>query len=52
MKSPGVSVRPIISLSGEHVQNQVMFDDVRVPVANVVGHIDDGWTVAKYLMEF
>jgi alkylation response protein AidB-like acyl-CoA dehydrogenase len=52
MKSPGVSVRPIISLSGEHVQNEVIFDDVRVPVANVVGRIDDGWTVAKYLMEF
>ncbi|OYQ28300.1 acyl-CoA dehydrogenase [Sandarakinorhabdus cyanobacteriorum] len=51
-KSPGVSVRPIISLSGEHVQNEVIFDDVRVPVANVVGQIDDGWTVAKYLMEF
>lgn len=52
MKTPGVSVRPIISLSGEHVQNEVIFDDVRVPAANVVGHIDDGWTVAKYLMEF
>lgn len=52
MKSPGVSVRPIISLSGEHVQNEVIFDDVRVLVANVVGQIDDGWTVAKYLMEF
>jgi len=52
MKSPGVSVRPIISLSGEHVQNEVIFDEVRVPVANVVGRIDDGWTVAKYLMEF
>jgi alkylation response protein AidB-like acyl-CoA dehydrogenase len=52
MKSPGVSVRPIISLSGEHVQNEVIFDAVRVPVANVVGPIDDGWTVAKYLMEF
>ncbi|OSZ70901.1 acyl-CoA dehydrogenase [Sphingomonas sp. IBVSS1] len=52
MKSPGVSVRPIISLSGEHVQNEVIFDAVRVPVANVVGRIDDGWTVAKYLMEF
>ncbi len=52
MKSPGVSVRPIISLSGEHVQNEVIFDAVAVPVANVVGHVDDGWTVAKYLMEF
>jgi len=52
MRSPGVTVRPIVSLSGEHVQNEVRFDAVRVPVANVVGRIDDGWTVAKYLMEF
>jgi alkylation response protein AidB-like acyl-CoA dehydrogenase len=52
MKSPGVEVRPIISLSGEHVQNEVFFTDVRVPAANVVGQVDDGWTVAKYLMQF
>ncbi|MBB6227848.1 alkylation response protein AidB-like acyl-CoA dehydrogenase [Polymorphobacter multimanifer] len=52
MASPGVTVRPIVSLSGEHVQNEVIFDAVRVPAANVVGRIDDGWTVAKYLMEF
>ncbi len=52
MTTPGVTVNPIISLSGEHVQNMIMFDEVRVPVANVVGAIDDGWTVAKYLMEF
>ena len=52
MTAPGVSVRPILSLSGEHVQNHLTFDEVRVPVANVVGAIDDGWTVAKYLMEF
>lgn len=52
MTSPGVSVRPIISLSGEHVQNEVTFDAVRVPLENVVGQIDHGWTVAKYLMEF
>ena len=38
--------------SGEEVQNQVFFDDVRVPKANVIGEIDDGWTVAKYLLEF
>ncbi|HPU15009.1 MAG TPA: acyl-CoA dehydrogenase family protein [Polymorphobacter sp.] len=52
MDAPGVTVRPIVSLSGEHIQNQVMFDNVRVPVSNVIGAIDDGWTVAKYLMEF
>ena len=38
--------------SGEEVQNQVFFDEVRVPKANVLGEIDDGWTVAKYLLEF
>ncbi len=52
MTAPGVTVRPILSLSGEHVQNHITFDEVRVPVANAVGAIDDGWTVAKYLMEF
>jgi alkylation response protein AidB-like acyl-CoA dehydrogenase len=38
--------------SGEWIQNQVFFDSVRVPVANVLGEIDDGWTVAKYLLDF
>jgi alkylation response protein AidB-like acyl-CoA dehydrogenase len=52
MKTPGVEVRPIISLSGEHIQNEVFFTDVRVPKANVVGRVGEGWTVAKYLMEF
>ncbi len=52
MRSPGVEVRPIISLSGEHIQNEIFFTDVRVPKANVVGEAGQGWTVAKYLMEF
>ena len=52
MKSPGVEVRPILSLSGEHIQNEIFFTDVRVPMANAVGKIGEGWTVAKYLMEF
>ncbi|MGB3625079.1 MAG: acyl-CoA dehydrogenase family protein [Henriciella sp.] len=52
MTSPGVRVDPIIMLSGEHIQNAVFFDEVRVPKTNVVGQIDDGWTVAKYLLEF
>ncbi|PKB14794.1 alkylation response protein AidB-like acyl-CoA dehydrogenase [Novosphingobium kunmingense] len=52
MDSPGVTVQPIIMTSGEHIQNQIFFDEVRVPVANAVGAIDDGWTVAKYLLEF
>lgn len=52
MTSPGIEVRPIIMASGEHIQNQIFFDNVRVPVANVLGEIDNGWTVAKYLLEF
>jgi alkylation response protein AidB-like acyl-CoA dehydrogenase len=52
MKTPGITVDPIISFTGEHEQNQVFFEDVRVPRANVVGKENDGWTVAKYLLEF
>jgi alkylation response protein AidB-like acyl-CoA dehydrogenase len=52
MDNPGIEVRPIAMTSGEHIQNQIFFDEVRVPVANVVGEIDNGWTVAKYLLEF
>ncbi|WP_235976581.1 acyl-CoA dehydrogenase family protein [Sandaracinobacteroides hominis] len=52
MTTPGIEVRPIVMNSGEWIQNQVFFDDVRVPVANVLGEIDDGWTVAKYLLQF
>lgn len=52
MTTPGVSVRPIVAPSGEHIQNQVFFDQVRVPKTQVVGRIGEGWTVAKYLLEF
>jgi alkylation response protein AidB-like acyl-CoA dehydrogenase len=52
MNTPGVEVRPIKFISGEAIQNDVFFTDVVVPKANVVGRIGDGWTVAKYLMQF
>src|SRR4029077_5733706 len=52
MTSPGIQIRPLVMTSGEEIQNQVFFDDVRVPKRNVIGDIDDGWTVAKYLLEF
>ena len=52
MATPGIEVKPIIMLSGEHIQNDVFFTDVRVPRANVVGKVGEGWTVAKYLMQF
>ncbi|MFV3415107.1 acyl-CoA dehydrogenase family protein [Pseudomonas sp. NY15436] len=50
MKSPGITVRPIITLDGEHEVNEVFFDNVKVPVANLVGQENDGWTCAKYLL--
>ena len=52
MTSPGIQIRPLVMTSGEMIQNQVFFDEVRVSKANVLGEIDDGWTVAKYLLEF
>ncbi len=52
MDQPGVRVDPILMLSGEHIQNAVFFTDVRVPKANVIGRVSEGWTVAKYLLEF
>lgn len=52
MDTPGISVEPIVFASGTHEVNQVFFDDVRVPKANRVGEENDGWTVAKYLLEF
>ncbi|MCF8469572.1 MAG: acyl-CoA dehydrogenase family protein [Parvibaculum sp.] len=52
MDTPGIKVEPIITLAGDHEVNQVFFDDVRVPKANRVGEENDGWTVAKYLLEF
>jgi alkylation response protein AidB-like acyl-CoA dehydrogenase len=51
MTSPGIQIRPLVMTSGEEIQNQVFFDEVRVPKSNVIGQIDDGWTVAKYLLE-
>ncbi|MDN7139861.1 acyl-CoA dehydrogenase family protein [Pseudomonas sp. JQ170] len=50
MKTPGISVRPVITLDGEHEVNEVFFDNVRVPVENLVGRENEGWTCAKYLL--
>ncbi|WP_265532333.1 acyl-CoA dehydrogenase family protein [Pseudomonas saponiphila] len=52
MASPGVEVRPIITLEGDHEINEVFFTDVRVPVANRVGEENKGWTCAKYLLTY
>ncbi len=52
LASSGIQIRPLVMTSGEEIQNQVFFDEVRVPKTNVIGQVDDGWTVAKYLLEF
>ena len=50
MKSPGVSIIPIISLDGTHPFNRVVLDEVKVPVANRIGIEGEGWTYAKGLL--
>ncbi len=50
MKSPGITVRPLILMDGGHEVNEVFFDDVKVPVENLVHEEGKGWTVAKYLL--
>ncbi len=50
MKTPGITVRPIITLGGEHEVNEVWFEDVIVPVENRVFHENKGWTCAKFLL--
>jgi acyl-CoA dehydrogenase len=52
MDAPGITVRPIITLAGEHEVNEVFFENVRVPKSGRLGAENDGWTVAKYLLEF
>ena len=50
MKTPGVTVRPIIMMDGAHHVNDVFFDNVKVPVANRIGKEGEGWTCAKFLL--
>lgn len=52
MDQPGVTVRPLTMISGETIQAEVFFDNARSSKANVIGAVDRGWTVAKYLLEF
>ncbi len=50
MKSKGVTVRPITLVDGSHEVNEVWFEDVEVPVENLVGQENSGWTYAKFLL--
>jgi alkylation response protein AidB-like acyl-CoA dehydrogenase len=50
MNSPGLSIQPIITLEGQHHTNQTFFDNVRVPVENLVGEEGAGWNIAKFLL--
>lgn len=51
MDQPGVEVRPIIGLAGDHEVNEVFLDDVTVPLDDLVGEEGQGWTIAKFLLE-
>jgi len=50
MKTPGIQVRPIISIDGLHHLNEVFFTDVKVPAGNLIGEENQGWTYAKFLL--
>nr|RAV93307.1 pimeloyl-CoA dehydrogenase large subunit [Aerococcus mictus] len=50
MKTPGITVRPIITMDGAHEVNEVFLEDVKVPVENRIGEENKGWTYAKFLL--
>ena len=50
LKTPGITVRPIVSIDGGHILNEVFFDDVRVPVENLIGEENKGWDYGKELL--
>ena len=50
MKTEGIDVKPIITMDGGHEVNEVFLDDVKVPIENLVGEENNGWTIAKYLL--
>ena len=52
MKSPGVTVRPLVNMANQHHFNEVFFEDVRVPVSNAVGEINRGWYVGATTLDF
>jgi len=50
MKTPGITVKPIVMVDGGHEVNEIFFDNVKVPVTNLVGKEGEGWTYAKFLL--
>jgi alkylation response protein AidB-like acyl-CoA dehydrogenase len=52
MKTPGISVNPIINMAGHHDFNEVFFDEVRIPKENIVDGVNKGWYVAMSLLDF
>lgn len=50
MDTPGITVRPIITMDSAHEVNEIYFEDVRVPVGNLIGEENKGWTYAKFLL--
>lgn len=50
MKTPGITVKPIVTIDGKHTLNEVLFEDVAVPAVNLIGEQDKGWTYAKALL--
>ena len=52
MNTPGVEIRPIRTIDGDHEVNEVFFTDVKVPVENLVGEENKGWTYAKFLLTY
>jgi alkylation response protein AidB-like acyl-CoA dehydrogenase len=52
MKSPGITVRPLINMAGGHQFNEVFFEDVRVPARNVLGEVNRGWYIGTTTLDF
>src|SRR5438132_3798287 len=52
MKSPGITIQPLVNMAGQHNFNQEFFDNVRVPVKNRVGEENRGWYVGATLLDF